>query len=605
MGLLAPTALFLLGLIPVLVLAYLVRERPRRITVSSVIAFRALGRLRGERPWGRPRLDWMFFVEAAILALAALAIAGPYLMHQSRPLAVLLDNSATMQARMPSGRTRLEAARERLAAMLEGDASGAQITLFVTAPEPHQVAGALSDIADIRSEIGRIAAIDAPDDPAATRRLLADLGSGRRFTETIFATSCPVAAPVPARIKTIVAGGPILNYALGAFSLRRESFGTDVLHGRITLGNFSPQPQTLAVAIIGDGREVARAEARLEGHEVGSLEFPSLAPADAYRAVLTPPDAFVLDNTAFATAHAVKSVDVLFISPTPADAQGLASLPGVAVRTQSPENFSPLEAAKADLVIFEYGAPKELPLANSLLVMPPPGDPVFNFAVRPASSIAITAWDSPAPLTDGVNFRLLDLRSGEYFNLHPWMQPAVDGAGGALMLYGDRQGHRYVATGFNPFPYLGRRNLPMSVLTLNILGYLAGLGADSGGYRTGEPWLVPAGIATVVMPSGARVAVHPGTLFSGDVAQGIYQLVGPGGQRTMRAVNFSDLAASDLENPAPLKLEVRAEEHAAAATSFKARQPLARYLIAALLAMAAGEAIVVYRRRRRFELVQA
>src|SRR5258708_28973804 len=100
------------------------------------------------------------------------------------------------------------------------------------------------------------------------------------------------------------------------------------------------------------------------------------------------------------------------------------------------------------------------------------------------------------------------------------MSRVVGGHGGALMLMGDRGGHRSVAAGFNPFPYLGRRNLPMSVLTLNAISYLAGLGSSSAGYRTGLPWLAPAGVQSVVTPSGKKIAAQPGTLFTQVSDQG-------------------------------------------------------------------------------------
>ena len=101
MGLLNPGALYyLLALIPALALAYLVRERPRRVVVSSVLAFRALRARRGQRFGGWPRPDWMFFVEMLIIGLAVLAIAGPYVTRVGNPIAVVLDDSAAMQAAM-------------------------------------------------------------------------------------------------------------------------------------------------------------------------------------------------------------------------------------------------------------------------------------------------------------------------------------------------------------------------------------------------------------------------------------------------------------------------------------------------------------------------
>src|SRR5260221_14184755 len=114
MGLLDPRALIFLALIPALVLAYLAKERPSRVTVSSVLAFRALRGFRRERFGGWPRLDWTFFAEALILALATLALAGPFVWRKSNPIAVVIDNSATMQAMTPAGRTRFYIAREKL-----------------------------------------------------------------------------------------------------------------------------------------------------------------------------------------------------------------------------------------------------------------------------------------------------------------------------------------------------------------------------------------------------------------------------------------------------------------------------------------------------------
>src|SRR5271167_717707 len=110
MGLLNPGALYFLLIVPALILAYLARERPRQATVSSVLAFRALHVMRGQRFGGRPRFTWTFFLELLLLCLAVLAMARPYLIRRGRPLAVVLDNSAAMQAQTGSGSTRFAAA---------------------------------------------------------------------------------------------------------------------------------------------------------------------------------------------------------------------------------------------------------------------------------------------------------------------------------------------------------------------------------------------------------------------------------------------------------------------------------------------------------------
>src|SRR5437016_6230334 len=132
LGFLYPAAIYLLAIPPVLLLAYLARERPRQAIVSSAIAFRALHAIRGERFGARPRVNWTFFVELLVLCLAVLAIAAPYLSRSGNPIAVVIDNSAPMQAHTASGQTRFERVLARLQQSLDGRGAG-QVVLYVTA----------------------------------------------------------------------------------------------------------------------------------------------------------------------------------------------------------------------------------------------------------------------------------------------------------------------------------------------------------------------------------------------------------------------------------------------------------------------------------------
>ena len=415
----------------------------------------------------------------------------------------------------------------------------------------------------------------------------------------IFAGADALAAPVPARIHPIAVGDAVANSAIGSFSLRREVLGAEALHASLTIANFSPATRTLELVVTGDGKQVAHAKETLGARETATLEFPAIPPARIYEAKLAPDDALALDNVAYATAGSVKNLSILFISPTPADAAGLNSIPGVAVTTKTPDSYSPDELASFDLAIFEYATPTEIPAVNTMLVMPPPNDPVFGLTVTPTAKVEIAGWRTTDTLTDSVNFRLLSLRGGEYFGTHPWMSQVVGGDGGALLLKGERGAHRFVATGFNPFPYLGKRNLPMSVLTLNAISYLAGLGGSSSGYRTGQPWLAPAGVERVILPSGKKKAAHPGTLFTDVSEQGVYELVGPGAAQTPRAVNLADLTESDLSSSPLLKVE--AANSGSAAEPVMEKSSLSDYVLLAIIALAALEALIVYRRRRNVE----
>jgi hypothetical protein len=597
MGLLFPGALAFLALTPLLVLAYMARERPRRISVSSVMIFRSIGGRAAGRFGGRPRLDWLFFVELLILCLAVLAMAGPFVTQRSRQYAVVLDDSVAMQARMADGSTRFTAAADRLKSELRDLNGGDRVTVYVTTPAPHAIAPAFSSPGAARSAIGRLKATDAPTDPGALSALLAQLALDGRLAEVIYTGIYPLAPPLPARLRADTFNAPEPNNALGAFTLRRDSFTSATLHGRVTVANYGTAPEKLTVGISANGRALAQQGAELQPDEVSVLDFPKLPLADSYRADLKPADALPIDNVAWATGAAVRSIVVLFVSPNPADAGGLQSISGITVVARAPDAYTPDDLARADVAIFEYAVPKALPTVNTLLVMPPPDDPVFDFAVSPAANTVVTSWKITDPITDAVNFRLLNPRVGEFFAVHPWMQAVASGTNGGLILRGERQTHRFIATGFNLFPYLGRENLPMSILTLNMLSYLVGLGSNSGAYRTGQPWIVPAGIAAIVSPSGVRSEVRPGTTFTGVTEQGIYRLIGSGGETALRAVNLDDLAVSNLKNLPPIKVEVAGPGEAA--PIILEHRSLSGYLIGLILALGLLEAIVVYSRRRR------
>src|SRR5579863_452361 len=146
MGLLHPAGLLLLALVPALVLAYLARERPRRVTVSSVMAFRALRSPGAERFMGRPRFTWTFYVELAMLLLGVFAIAGPYVLRRQSPIAIVLDNSAAMQPQIAAGGSRFDKTRRQLDAALAGIGGDHRVSLYLTAPEPHQAGTELASV---------------------------------------------------------------------------------------------------------------------------------------------------------------------------------------------------------------------------------------------------------------------------------------------------------------------------------------------------------------------------------------------------------------------------------------------------------------------------
>ena len=193
------------------------------------------------------------------------------------------------------------------------------------------------------------------------------------------------------------------------------------LHARLTVANFSPAAQTL------QGRDHRRRQ--------GGRQCPGASGARRNRRNRVsesragrrlsrraePADGFALDNVAWRHRRRGQINFDPVRDSEPCRRRRPDGLPGISVRVASPRAYSPKDLATADLAIFEYAVPKELPAVNTLLVMPPAGGSGFRLQRQPTAKVEITGWPPTDALTDGVNFRLLNLRCGEYLGQHPWM----------------------------------------------------------------------------------------------------------------------------------------------------------------------------------------
>ncbi|MGE0825861.1 MAG: BatA domain-containing protein [Candidatus Binatia bacterium] len=552
---LTPWAFRLLYALPLLLVPYLFRERGNRVVVPALFLYQGLPAAARRRLWGRLRLTPLFFFQLLLLLLLIAAAAQPFLHQRGEKVAIVLDTSASMQARIDAGGPSVfdqakQYALDTLAAVSSEDA----VSFFVTTPFPTLVSAA-DTRKQLQEAVQKATATDMPDaSDDVLGAFVSQLLNEQEFQRVVLVTDRPLAKEsqiTGVTVHTFDTTQP--NLAITAFHVYRSPFA----------------PNDVDATVVVDGREPGlNGSVGIEDAETGQLlvsqpllksehatiAFPRLPLKTTYRARLFVDDGLAIDNEAYAVLPSLSTIPLLLVSPSTKVAQSLQQIPNLQVERVSPQDYIPARVADAPLVLFHLVVPEALPPTNAAFIFPPEGNALFPLG-KAAARPQVTKWSSANPVTSYVSFPLLTPTYAQALLPVGWCTSVIDSTIGTLVLAGERDGHRYVAIGFDLLPYLGKQNLPMSILTLNILGWLADQVGQPPDLQTGMALPVTGVETRVRQPNGEAVSVSGNSVVLAQ--QGIYTITqgGQGGQQTGErriAVNLRDAQESQLGRPLQL-----------------------------------------------------
>lgn len=550
MEFLNPAAFSLLFLLPLLIIPYLIKKEPRRVIFSSLLFLP--GSPPASRPWGRLYLPPLFFLQLLLLLLLILALAEPVFSVRLLKVAIVLDNSASMQA-LEGGKSRFEIARDKAAEIIGSLSARGRVDLYTTAPRLERSAAGLEP-GEALKLLGRLTPYDLGESQVDYGTGLSRLAKENSYERLFFLTDHEVRGQGQV-IRAVLVGRPKDNLAVTSFRLVRPSFGSSQLAARVEVTSFSSRAEKVRLSLKGDGKVLSSRTLTVAPLRSVSASIDGLPFHEAYEAELEARDGLSLDNRRFAVAPPAIGLEILGISPRPEALSSLRSIPGVRLRVISPEDYEKDRGARHSLEIFHFSFPALLPEKPALFVLPPKKNPLAA-AGDALTGPQISAWREPHPLTRYVNFALFRLSYARSLKPLSPGDKIIESPQGPLAVAWENEGPRYLVLGFDPFPYLGRENLPVSIFTLNFLGWFQE-GTDGSGAATGKPLNLGSARAegtAVVTPRGERFPVRPGArLFPRTYFQGLYQIV-RGEEKGIVAVNFQDIKESDLHNSVAINL---------------------------------------------------
>ncbi|HET8562625.1 MAG TPA: BatA domain-containing protein, partial [Candidatus Binatia bacterium] len=531
----------------------LIRRRPQRVIFSSLLLFADLSPQASRRPWGKLRLPPMFYLQLLLLVLLILSLGEPVFSVHPSKVAIVLDNSASMQA-LEGTKTRFTLAQEQARGVLTDLAATARVDVYVTVPRLEKVLGENFSPSEAAAAIAILEPYDMSDGAADFGTLLSGLAPDQNYDRIFFLTDRPGQGS-RGNIRLISVGQPKGNLSISSFQITRSSLVKSQLEANVEVSNFSPKDEKVKINLKGNDRVLSSRELFVRAGSKAVAIFEGFPSNSYYEAEIATKDALALDNHRFALPPQSDHLRILAISPRPQSLASLRSIPGLSIELISPSEYERSRPTGYSLEIFHYAAPAAVPANNALFVLPPDNNPLVALEKATARSV-ISGWREGHPLTRYVNFALFRPTYARALKPRGAGQSIIESPEGPLVIALERQEFRYLILGFEPFPYLGKDNLPVSIFTLNLLDWFS---QRSGAQdkATGEPLTFSAALAgeMLVTPKGEKRTLKVGAnTFPATYFQGIYQMDRGRGKRELFAVNLHDINESDLREPVPIEL---------------------------------------------------
>lgn len=596
---LAPTLLWFLGIVPVIILLYFLKLRRTEIAVSSTMLwFKSLQDLTANAPFQRLRKNLLLLLQILVVILLAIALARPFIRAKGARganLCLLIDCSASMQTLENGDTTRLDEAIEK-ALDIVNDLRGGDKAMVVAFAETAEV---LCELTDNRPQLrGAINSITARDTATQAKdAFMLAYSLSRGGAENVIAmegAQGSIGAGIDLRVIVLTDGriadlDRIGNRALNvtylqigetrdnagivAFSNRALEEGKNERQAFVLVHNEDAEALDTTLSLYFNDALLAVEEIHVPPEEDGEFVFAHDALGEGVlRAELDHEDALEVDNTAWLSLRPASDVSILLVTAGNSMSgyflkRALTLEPRVDLSAVTPENY--VDTDDFDLIIFDNFAPETLP-GGSLLF--------FN-ALPPLEGIAgtgvienppVLAHDSGHALMRFLNPASVGVSKALQVALPPGARTLLSTEGAPLIADVSRGGQSIALVAFDLVESDWPWHLSFPLFLQNLVAWAprSGLAGDTS-FPAGSPLPLMARnnhgeeteVAIVRNPSGEteRVILNPSrpVYFGATERVGPYDVTygtGDGARTEQYAVNLLSMTESSISPAAKLEL---------------------------------------------------
>jgi hypothetical protein len=558
------------------------------------------------------RRNLLLFLQLLLVGLAIFALLRPGWQGErleGQQYIFLIDRSASMSTTDADGGTRLQAAKRRVAALIDQLESDMSAMIIAFDDEPDVVQEFTNNRRPLREALDRIDPSNKPTNIRGALELASGFANPERVAIEEGGAEFDVTKQQPVELyifsdgrfgavdgfslgnlqpKYLPIGGfETNNLAITAFNTRRNESRPEQRQAFLQVANFGDARQAVTARLFLDGKLIDAAELTIPPGDVVGATFNLGAVEGKLEARLDLPAQFAdrlgLDDRAYAVLGRQRQARVLLVTPGNRYLElGLSTenvlrqgtvqkVAPAAIAT--PEFQREMQAEVYDLVIFDQCAPEraeDMPAANTLFIgRVPPLDAWRAEGLAPpvrVSAPQIIDWQRSHPLLNLVELGNVAIIDSLIVKPPAGGKVLVDSTKGPLLAIAPRDSYEDVVMGFEIVGHDANGDiLPNTTwprrhsfpnFCLNVMQYLAGGGADmqDASHRPGET--VEIDLAerqeevTIVLPDKSTREVDlpaVGKLAFHETEQlGIYDVMA-GEQLAARfAVNLFDRQESDV-----------------------------------------------------------
>lgn len=496
--LLQPAALWLLGLIPVVVILHLLRAAAHRQLIPSTFLWRELGRdPEVARRWRPPHLTLLLLLQILVIVAASFALSMPRVTAPpGKHLVLVLDASGSMLA-TDERPTRFDEAVRRARTLLATLAPTDVASIVRAGPRPRTVETELDAMA-AQAALGTVRPGGGSSAMREALFVASDIArrSPDRAAEIVVLTDGAFVDPgdlQPLGVSTRfdLLGREAANRAVTGLTVARQPGGPGTQSAVARLANYGDQPARVGLSlfvddVLSDRRDVDLAA---KGQTVAAFEVPAGARRVAVK--LAGGDVMPADDFAEVSVDIGFVRRVLLVTRRPeALERALRAIPDLKVDTVSPDRY---DGSGAEIVVLDGVVPSTLPSGQLIVVGPPPGQQLLP--IKPeVQGVQFSDFDPRHPLLQAVDLSAVRLAKATPFQPSSWARVVAEAPGGPLILEGRDDGRSVIALGFDPSASGIDRMIAFPLLVANAISFLGG------GDLT--PSLIPGRTATLPIPPG-------------------------------------------------------------------------------------------------------